>query len=88
VLVGREEDLYASRVAVRDVNWLAEPPEGPVRVAAKLRYRHAESPALLVPTGPDTVLLEFDEPQRAPAPGQGAVFYQGERVLGGGVVKG
>lgn len=59
-----------------------------MRVTAKLRYRHFAQPAVIKPDG-DKVIIEFDEPQRAPSPGQAAVFYDGDAVVGGGtIVKG
>ncbi|MFH2099519.1 MAG: aminomethyltransferase beta-barrel domain-containing protein, partial [Pseudomonadota bacterium] len=70
------------------VSWLCAPPKGPLEVAARLRYRQQEAPALLTPLDPEDVVLEFAEPQRAPAPGQGAVFFLGDRVLGGGYIRG
>ena len=59
-------------------------PEGPVRCAAKIRYRHPEQPCLLTPLPGGGVRLDFDEAQRAITPGQSAVVYDGETVLGGG----
>ncbi|MBU2489178.1 MAG: tRNA 2-thiouridine(34) synthase MnmA [Proteobacteria bacterium] len=88
ILVGRDQDLFRREVRVRDVSWLCAPPKGPLEVAARLRYRQQEAPALLTPLDPEDVVLEFAEPQRAPAPGQGAVFFLGDRVLGGGYIRG
>ena len=59
----------------------------PMRVKAKLRYRHAAEDASLIPTGEHTARLEFDRPQRAPAPGQSAVFFDGEFLIGGGIIE-
>ena len=56
-----------------------------MRVEAKLRYRHKASPAVISQEG-DKVIIEFDEPQRAPSPGQAAVFYDGDIVIGGGTI--
>jgi tRNA-specific 2-thiouridylase len=57
------------------------------RADVQIRYRHAPRPALLEPLGADRVRVTFDEPERAPAPGQAAVFYEGEEVLGGGFIR-
>ena len=57
-----------------------------VRVKAKLRYRHVADDAWLIPLGEDGAVLEFDRPQRAPTPGQAAVFYDGDIVIGGGII--
>ena len=56
----------------------------PIRCAAKIRYRHPEQPCLLTPLPEGGVRLDFDEPQRAITPGQSAVVYDGDTVLGGG----
>jgi len=58
-------------------------PLKPVRAEVKIRNKHAAAPATLIPSA-DKVEVLFDEPQRAVTPGQGAVFYSGEFVLGGG----
>jgi len=55
-----------------------------LRVAAKIRHRHEPAPATIEKTGPDEILVTFDQPQRAITPGQASVFYQGEVVVGGG----
>ncbi len=87
VTLGRNADLFGSTARVENVNWVAgTAPAGPVRCAARVRYRQAEQPATVTPTGPDTAQLEFDAPQRAITPGQAAVFYDGDTVLGGGVL--
>lgn len=87
VLSTDEQRLFYRRVALQEVNYIyPELPDKPLRVTAKLRYRHKDSPAVLIFTGEKTAILEFDEPQRAPSPGQAAVFYSGERVLGGGTI--
>ena len=68
-----------------EFHWIAgEPPAGPIRCAAKIRYRHPEQPCLLTPLEDGGVRLDFDEPQRAITPGQSAVVYDGDTVLGGG----
>ena len=67
------------------VNWIpGRVPEEPVRCSAKIRSRHKEQPALLTFTDETHAVLKFDEPQRAITPGQYAVFYDGDNVLGGG----
>jgi tRNA-specific 2-thiouridylase len=53
-------------------------------VTAKIRHRHAPAPATLIGAGDDLVRAVFDEPQRAVTPGQSAVFYQEDEVVGGG----
>ena len=87
VTVGPESALFASRVIVRDMNWISVPElTGEMRVKAKLRYRQKEQPAVASPLADGRILLTFDEPQRAPAVGQAAVLYDGDTVVGGGTI--
>ena len=87
VTLGPNAALFKTTAQVQNINWVAGPaPAGPVRCAAKVRYRQTEQPATVAPTGPDTAVLTFDAPQRAITPGQAAVFYDGDTVLGGGVI--
>ena len=86
VVLGDEEHLFYKRVEVSGVNVIAADSLDGVRAACKLRYRHIEQPCSIHQTAKDTVILEFDTPQRAPSPGQAAVFYDGDTVLGGGVI--
>jgi tRNA-uridine 2-sulfurtransferase len=85
VVVGSDEQLYSHTLRAQRVNLiaLAELRE-PMRVAVKIRHRHHPAPALLEPDGADEVVVTFDEPQRAITPGQAAVFYDGDVVIGGG----
>ncbi len=86
IILGDEEHLFYKQVEVSGVNFIADDTLDGVRAAGKLRYRHTEQPCLIHRTGKDSVILEFDTPQRAPSPGQSAVFYDGDVVLGGGVI--
>lgn len=89
VVLGEEKDLFFDTVFVDHCNWIAgEVPQGPLRCAAKLRYRQKEEPATAVPTAQGGVILRFDRPQRAPTKGQAAVLYEGDTVLGGGEIAG
>jgi tRNA-specific 2-thiouridylase len=84
VKVGGPEDLLTTRMTVRDMNWIsiAEPAE-PIRAQVRIRNRHVPAPATLrVVEG--RVEVDFDQPQRAVTPGQGAAVYDGDLVLGGG----
>jgi tRNA-specific 2-thiouridylase len=89
VVVGRNEQLLRGSLAAREVNWLSIAPiTGPRRAQIKIRNKHVASPATLFPTGtPERVDVRFDEPQRAVTPGQAAVFYDGDLVLGGGWIE-
>lgn len=84
VVGGREETLFSS-VEVGAVTWTNGAPDFPARVETRVRHRHEPAPSRLTPT-PEGVRVEFDEPQRAPAPGQAAAFYRGDELLGGGTI--
>jgi len=85
VIVGGEENLYSRTLRARRVNLIAvDDLRGPMRVAVKIRHRHEAASALMERVSDDEVLVTFDEPQRAITPGQAAVFYDGDIVVGGG----
>lgn len=87
-LVEEEEDLLDSQVLVGTVNWVSIPqPDAPIEAQVKLRYAHQAAPAVITPLEGNRAAVLFDQPQRAATPGQAAVFYQGDRVLGGGVIE-
>ncbi len=88
VVLGDESLLYTRRTAVDDVRYGPfETLTAPLRVMARTRYRQKDAPAALIPTGNGTAVLKVDEPQRAVTPGQAAVFYDGDTVIGGGTVR-
>jgi len=88
VVVGPSEALFQSTLWASQVNYLSStPPDGPVDVEAKIRYKSSYSSATLVPHQ-DWAEIRFQEPQRAITPGQAVVFYVGDEVLGGGVIEG
>ncbi|MBQ2718961.1 MAG: tRNA 2-thiouridine(34) synthase MnmA [Clostridia bacterium] len=86
VTLGDEEELYRREVALRDVTYVGVAPTAPFRAVAKLRYRARGAECTVYPEGAGARLL-FDKAQRAPAPGQSAVLYDGEYVLGGGILQ-
>ncbi len=83
VIVGREEELASKRMRVRDVVWLVDPGAGPRRVEIQIRSRHRPVEATVTPLATAAEIV-FDEEVTAAAPGQAAVWYEGDRVLGGG----
>ena len=87
VVLGPRSALLRQEAEVSEFHWISgETPAGPVRCAARLRYHEAERPAVAIPQDGGRVLLRFDRPQPAGAPGQAAVLYDGDVVLGGGVL--
>jgi tRNA-specific 2-thiouridylase len=89
ITLGPEDSLYSKTIAVCDINLVAVPRiERPMRVRVKTRYLQEEAPAVAEQTGPDSLHVEFDEPQRAITPGQAAVLYDGDYVVGGGTITG
>ncbi len=87
VVVGDHDDLLAAGLVASGLNWLADPPSGPLRCAAKIRYRHAAVPATVTTTPGGGAEVRFDDPQPAVTPGQAVAFYDGTRVLGGGWIE-
>ncbi len=89
VVIGRNDDLLRASMDVRDTNWISiAAPATPVRAEVKIRNKHSAAAATLYPTSDAArVEVRFDEPQRAVTPGQAAVFYHGDLVLGGGWIK-
>ena len=87
VLLGENEALFSRRVRVSQVNFIPfDRLEAPVRVQAKLRYTPKRAACTMIPRD-FGVELVFDEPQRAVTPGQSAVFYDGQTLLGGGIIE-
>ena len=85
VIVGGDEHLYSRTLRARRVNLIAvDELREPMQVTIKIRHRHEPAAAVIERTGIDEILATFDEPQRAITPGQAAVFYDNDIVLGGG----
>ncbi len=84
VTLGSESELLTRHALVKDIIWHIEPPRAPVEAAVRPRYHACEYPAVITPCGPGGAQVAFAEPVRRPAPGQAAVFYLGDTVLGGG----
>jgi tRNA-specific 2-thiouridylase len=87
VTVGSLADLERDRLVATNVNFIAgPPPREPLRVEAKIRHRHVPAAATVRALDDGSAEVIFDEPQRAVTPGQSVVWYQGECVVGGGVI--
>jgi tRNA-specific 2-thiouridylase len=86
VIVGRNDELLHDSLIADKVNWISiTAPQQPRRAVVKIRNKHVPAPATLAPVGDDQKIeVCFDQPQRAVTPGQAAVFYDGDLVLGGG----
>lgn len=88
VVVGEREALERTRLVARDVSWVAGPaPDGPLQASVQIRHRHAAAAATVRVVGDGVVEAEFERPQVAIAPGQAAVFFDGDEVLGGGWIE-
>src|SRR5580692_9113420 len=88
VVVGDDDALRKTSFEVRGMNWVSiEQPPGPVRAAVKIRHKHEPAAATVHAIDATKAQVTFDAPQRAIAPGQGAVFYDGDRVLGGAWIR-
>jgi tRNA-specific 2-thiouridylase len=87
VVIGPREQLLGRGLVVRDVNWLVDAREVGAQLAVQIRHRAAAASATIIRRASDEIELALDEPVTAITPGQSAVFYDGGRVLGGGVIE-
>jgi len=85
IYVGSPEDARIKEIFVDDMNWIIAPESNSFKAAVKVRSMMEDKPAS-VEIIDDRVMVVFDEPQWAPAPGQSAVFYDGDKVIGGGII--
>ena len=86
ITIGSRDDATRKKIIVTDLNWIATDfPESPVQLGVKIRSTMNEVPAIITPEG-ENISVEFKEPQWAPAPGQSAVLYDDDMVLGGGII--
>jgi tRNA-specific 2-thiouridylase len=84
VILGGEDDLLCQEFTIQRVNWHIPPPSTPLQITVKVRHGHTASAAMVFTEGADTATIRPLSPLRAVTPGQAAVFYQGDRLLGGG----
>jgi len=87
VIVGEKQHLLSQEMVVGNCVWNMEPPQRPFATACRIRYRQHEQPAQVLPLVDGRVKVIFSSPQSGVTPGQAAVFYQGDRVLGGGWIQ-
>ncbi|HKI50841.1 MAG TPA: aminomethyltransferase beta-barrel domain-containing protein, partial [Geothermobacteraceae bacterium] len=76
-----------TELVIDDVNWFIPTPIDEFIASCKIRYRHRETPARIIPLDDGQVRIIFDQPQTGVTPGQAAVIYQADRVLGGGWIQ-
>jgi tRNA-specific 2-thiouridylase len=87
IILCRENELYRTTVYAENCRYFAgELPDTPFKASVSLRYTKKPGRATVTAISSDKVIIEFDEPQRAPAPGQSAVFFDGDDLLGGGII--
>jgi tRNA-specific 2-thiouridylase len=86
LIVGSKKDLLTSDFNITEINWIGEAPDSPTGLHVRMRYRSQEVAATVVPLDSNTAQVRFKEPQPSVTPGQGAVFYRGEEILGGGFI--
>jgi len=84
LIVGFKKDLLASECKIVNINWIFQEPDSPIEVRTRVRYRHIAAPSILIPVETGTAVVRFKTSQSALTPGQGAVFYRNNEVLGGG----
>ncbi|NNK86321.1 MAG: tRNA 2-thiouridine(34) synthase MnmA [Desulfobacterales bacterium] len=84
LIVGLKKDLLSSKCKVSKINWIAEKPSSPLDLYTRVRYRHKAVKSKLIPDGDTSATIIFNTPQSAVTPGQGAVFYMDDEVIGGG----
>jgi len=84
LVVGSKNDLLSAGCRVTDINWIIEQPDTALEIHTRVRYRSQEVASTVIPRDNRTALVKFKIPQSAVTPGQGAVFYRGDEVIGGG----
>ncbi len=88
IVVGSKEEVYGDEFIASELNWIAlEELQQPIEAKVKIRYLHKEAEAIITPSDEDKVYIKFREPQMAITPGQAAVFYDDDTVLGGGTIE-
>jgi tRNA-specific 2-thiouridylase len=84
LIVGFKKDSYSRTCLVEDINWIHRVPDAPMGVLTRIRYRHQAAPSLITLKDHLAATVAFEKPQNAVTPGQAAVFYDRDEVLGSG----
>lgn len=87
VIVGAGDELYRDELTADDMNWIMPVPDKEFAATCRIRYRHQAVPCRVIPLEGNRVRVRFDRPEKSITPGQAAVFYEGDRVLGGGWIE-
>ena len=88
ITLGDDKDLYKDKLSAKDLNFISgDKISDTIKAEVKIRYNSKKSSAIISPYGEGRVLVSFEKPQRAITPGQSAVFYQGDVVIGGGIIE-
>ncbi len=88
ITLGDDKDLYKDKLLVKDLSFISgDKLSDSMKVEVKIRYNSKKSPAIISPSSEDKILINFEKLQRAITPGQSAVFYQGDVVIGGGIIE-
>jgi len=88
IILGEEEDLYQDKLIIKDLNFISgDKLSDSIKVEVKIRYNSKKAPAIISPYEDDKIVIDFEKPQRAITPGQSAVFYLGDVVVGGGIIE-
>lgn len=88
LVVGFKHELYCRECRVEGINWIRDIPGTSMNMNTRVRYRHRAAPSIVVPLDRNTAMVRFEKPQEAVTPGQGAVFYVNDEVIGGGWIAG
>jgi tRNA-specific 2-thiouridylase len=87
IVVGGRQEIYRRELTASRLNWIAiEKPSQPIALSARVRHRHKEVAATVIPVADDSARVIFQQPQPAITPGQSVVFYQSDTVIGGGII--
>ena len=87
VIVGSKKKLFVDRCRIKNINWIGTKPTSPIKLFVKIRYRHTEVSSIIHYKDDKTGVITFETPQSSVTPGQAAVFYNGDELIGGGWIE-